>query len=217
MTLIKRAGGRIAWRFAWPPLAVLALAVALAQIPIPAWTVSPDDAPALARAFRTLTGTTIDPRHVCGRTVPGFADAIALGGFAYDRGCMLEGVIVAQRPLDLSRATVAALARAGWASAGPAERARLALAWTRGALLAWRTTLDEATADFALADAPDFAPPSATPLPDGGVRVELWVQEPGGMLPQADYSRLAVAFGADGSAAVPARIAGFDTGPRPRR
>ncbi len=202
-------------RFVWPPLAVLALAVAAAQIPIPAWTISPDDRPALARAYRAITGREADPRYVCGRAVRGFSDVVVIGGFAHDRGCAVIGVAVASRPFELAHGTPVGLARAGWATAPPPERARLALAWTSGVLLAFRTALDTAPEAFARPGAPAFANPAATPLPDGGVRVELWVQEPAGMLPQFAFTRVAFTFARDGSAGRAERLDAFQVPMRP--
>jgi hypothetical protein len=201
-------------RFVWAPLIVLLLGAALTQLPVPAWPISADDRPAIARAYRALTGRDADPRWVCGLDVPAFPDVIALGEFAYDRGCAVIGVVVANRPLDIARGTVAGLARAGWSAAAPAERSRLALAWTRGALLAWRNVLDQAPEVFARRStanvgAPAFEPPKATSLPDGGARVELWVQEPSGMLPQYVFSRIAFTFGPSGTSSAEQRLDGF--------
>jgi hypothetical protein len=202
-------------RFVWPPVAVVLVALALTQIPIPAWTISPDDGPALARAYRVLTGRTIEPRWVCGRAVPEFPDAIALGEFAYDRGCAVIGVVVDNRPLELAPGTLAGLARAGWSSASPADRGRLALAWTRGVLLAYRAVPDTAPEPFARTGAPAFAPPATTALPDGGVRIELWVQEPSGMLPQSVFTRVAFTFSAAGAASDEQRLADYTAPSRP--
>jgi len=189
---------------------VLLLAAALTQIPVPAWPISADDRPAIARAYRALTGRDIDPRWACGLDVPAFPDVIALGEFAHDRGCAVLGVVVANRPLDVARGTVAGLTRAGWSAAAPAERSRLALAWTRGVLLAWRTVPDAAPEPFTRRRAPAFTPPQATPLPDGGVRVALWVQEPSGMLPQYVFSRVAFTFGPGGASGAEERLDGFE-------
>jgi hypothetical protein len=204
-------------RFVWPPLVVVLAALALAQIPIPAWTISADDAASIARAYRTLTGRDVDPQWVCGRAAPDFPDVIALGEFAYDRGCAVIGVVVASRPLDLARGTAAGLARAGWASAPPAERARLALAWTRSVLLAYRPALDAAPEAFGRPDAPAFAPPSTEALPDGGVRVTLWVSEPSGMLPQSVFSRRAFIFSPTGAETDEQRLDDFTAGLRPNK
>jgi hypothetical protein len=185
-------------RFIWAPVVVLVLAAVLTQLPLAAFPIDPDDREALARAYRALTGHDIDPRYVCGRAVPGFSDVVALGEFAHDRGCAAEGVAVAGKPLDLARGTQAGLARAGWATAAPAERRRLALAWTRGVLLAFRTIADEAPEAFTRPGAPAFAAPTAVPLPDGGVRVELWVHR-ASMLPQSEFARLAFTFAPSGA------------------
>lgn len=194
---------------------MLLLGVVLTQIPVPAWPISADDRPALARAYRALTGRDIDPRFVCGRDVPEFRDVIPLGELVYDRGCSVIGVVVANRPLDLARGTASGLARAGWAAAAPQTRGRLALAWVRGVFLAYRPTLDQAPAPFARADAPAFTPPAAIPLPDGGVRVELWVQESSGMVQQSVYSRLSFTFAADGTSGEEQRIDAYQTPIRP--
>src|SRR5882724_8518405 len=84
-------------RFIWAPLIVLLLGAALTQIPVPAWPISADDRPALARAYLTLTGHEIEPGWVCGRAVPEFPDVIALGELVLDRGCDVIGVVVAGR------------------------------------------------------------------------------------------------------------------------
>src|SRR5262245_37647201 len=172
---VRGAGMALRGRFVWAPLGVLLLAAALTQLPSPAFPIDPNDRTALARAYEALTGRDIDPRYVCGRAAEGFPDVIALGEFAHDRGCASVGVAVANRPLDPTRGTQAGLARAGWATAAPADRARLALAWTRGVLLAFRTIADAPPEAFARPGAPPFAAPTATSLPDGGVRVEVWV------------------------------------------
>ena len=78
-------------------------------------------------------------------------------------------------------------------------------------LLAWRTVPDVAPEPFARRGAPAFAPPQATPLPDGGVRIALWVQEPSGMLPQSVFSHVAFTFGPSGATSDEERLGGFET------
>jgi hypothetical protein len=185
----------------------LVLGALLAQGPATVWPIGPEDHEALAAAVRVLTGRPIEPRYACGHAAPGFADVVVLGTFAHDLGCAILGVVVAGRPLDLARGTALGLSRQGWGGAAPAERGRLALAWTQRVLLAFNTPLEQAPEAFTRGGTPAFT--AAAPLPDGGVRVELWIQDPNGMLPQLAYSRIAYTFAANGAVGERERIEGF--------
>ena len=65
------------------------------------------------------------------------------------------------------------LAGAGWAAANAQQRARLALLWVENTVGA--PILREGHASFTAANR-TFAAPEAQPLPDGGLRVRVWVR-----------------------------------------
>jgi hypothetical protein len=99
------------------------------------------------------------------------------GDFADDRGCAYAeafvGCCIDKIGDDGDDAIM--LGDLGWATATPAERAKLAVDYL-GAVYAV-SGLTETTADFGAAGHPAFTPPASSALPDGGVRYTAWIQE----------------------------------------
>src|SRR5687767_8708078 len=76
-------------------------------------------------------GRKLDPKFVCIERLRESAKIIVIGGFAYDRGCRLQGAFVDSRYFEKDdlALTKNALAALGWETATPEQREKLALVW----------------------------------------------------------------------------------------
>ena len=145
----------------------------------------------LAAAYQKATGKPLPKEHGCIRRSETFPDLVRVGTFAYDRGCIGEGVLAGCR-IDPPGYAAAAMQHAGWVKAGPARRRALAVAWLReldDLRLEDATTLPDGKALGALT-----ARPVGTTLV-----IEGWVEDPAGMTPETNYRKIRVTFAADGS------------------
>jgi hypothetical protein len=156
----------------------------------------------LAAAYKAATGRDLPQAHPCARVSSTFAGLVAIGSFAYDRGCRYTDVIASCK-LNPKGYAAAAMAKAGWAKA--AMKTQLALAWLR--------EID----DRAVIEGIDGKVPGVTEVQtelgkDGSLRVEGWVREPSGMRRGASFTKIRVMFAADGTHGAIETIGSTSTG-----
>lgn len=131
-------------------------------------------------AREAISGKKLHDRSKrCIRRDPSLPGIVVVGGFAFDRGCRIEGVFVkstyvAADDKGLSRNALEAL---GWKAANQQQREALARAWVAEGLLAFMTVLSDKHEDFG---SRSFQPPLAVTKDDGQVVVTLWVRPPSG-------------------------------------
>ena len=149
-------------------------------------------------------------RDCIGRVTGIFAGAIVVGTFAHDRGCRAEGVHHAccyHTPVLASDEPM--LQHAGWTAASPQRRHELALTWTDAIANAFEGRfLASPTPHFGKAKK-QFAAPSATSDPAGGVIVRGWMREPPGMINEARYTWSEHRFDVSGAHVGWKRLDGF--------
>jgi hypothetical protein len=129
---------------------------------------------------------------------------LPVGRFVPDLGCVPQGVIYEcclRAPTE-----VAARKFAGWAAMSAEMRQAQALAWTREIIFPFETILDAPPRDF-MARNHAFSSPLATPLPNGGEAVTLWLQERAGPAKKTTYTAQQVRFSATGTMERIAQIA----------
>ena len=145
----------------------------------------------IAAAYKKATGNEVSKDHNCLRRSRTFKGLVWTGEFAYDRGCMGQGVLVgcALNPPGYDKA---AMSKAGWDKADLAGRNKLAVAWL--------TEIDNLSVVDRKPDkfTKPFAPAAATA--DGNkLVVEVWTVDPPGMAPTTYYHKNKIVFEADGS------------------
>lgn len=132
-----------------------------------------------------------------GSKLPGI---VAVGGFAFDRGCRLEGVFinsqyVASDDNSMSRSALEAL---GWKTMNQSQREKLAEAWVENGLLGFLTVISEKNEDFA---GRAFQSIQTVTRPDGDTAVTLWIRLPSGRVRGTTYQLRAYRFSKDGDLA----------------
>lgn len=178
-----------------PILFVLALTLlACKALSLPLWDLSTDDG--VLQAYNTITEQNLSSSDVCISRPTGLQEVIVIGVFAYDAGCLGDELFVGQTLGHVENLTGDGLSANGWNDR--TKRETLALLWTEEVILAWRTPVQSTNPDFDRVGVP-FTPPTVQTLADGRIQVELWVQEPGGMLPETNYTQLRVLFEVDGN------------------
>ncbi|MEZ5668449.1 MAG: hypothetical protein R3F55_13610 [Alphaproteobacteria bacterium] len=181
------------------PLACALIAGLAGAAPLHALDVGDADAVREAYLDHIDADADADPGDICVAADPQFPETAIVAGFAHDRGCMVETILVDDDWLAPTMASEPALELAGWDDADAARRAELAMAWTRFAVFAFRTAVSTANDDFARPDAPAFTAPTTEPDGADGVVVTLWVQEEAGMLPETEYNLWELTFDRDGA------------------
>jgi hypothetical protein len=147
---------------------------------------------AIDAAYKKATGHALSREHRCARRSETFPDLVWIGSFAHDRGCRREGIL-ARCKLDPPGYAAAAMKQAGWPSGDAAKRKALAIAWLRE--IDDERVLERAPDNFGTKQ---FTAPALTARDKASV-VEAWVQEPAGMQPESDYTKIRVEFAADGT------------------
>lgn len=74
--------------------------------------------------------------------------------------------------------------------------------------MAWQSPLSESNEHFGLDTPPTFEVPSCIADGENWV-VKIWVQQPSGMMPQADYYQLQISFDASGNIVAQNKINSF--------
>lgn len=150
-------------------------------------------------AREVFAGKPLDDRSKrCIRRDKSLPGIIAVGGFAFDYGCRLQGAFVNSKYLTaddkgFSRTALDAL---GWKAGNQSQRENAAQAWVAKGLLAFLTVLSVKDADFANHS---FQPPQTSTHADGNVAVILWVRLPSGRAPGARYELREYRFSSDGN------------------
>ena len=137
------------------------------------------------RAYNAATNSDVKcaPDKMCDLCIErsdAFQGIVIVGGFAYDRGCELEGIFVGKTfEKDVAKAIPSAFARAGWAKADDERRKKLALAWLPEVAARFderQVVTTPPAKDFAAAPkgTPAFAPPAAEMTASRGVVVKAW-------------------------------------------
>ncbi len=160
---------------------------------LPLWDLSTDDG--VLQAYNTITEQNLASTDVCIHRPANLKEVVVIGLFAHDAGCRGDEMFVGQTLGHFDNLTDDGLKANGWNGRTREELARL---WTEDVLLAWRTPMQTANDDFARAGV-TFTPPVVQTLADDRVQVELWVREPAGMLPEANYTQVRIVFEADGN------------------
>jgi hypothetical protein len=149
-------------------------------------------------AREAIAGKKIDERSKnCiqrDRSLPGI---VAVGSFAFDRGCRLEGVFVNSRYIGtdgkgMSQGVLEAL---GWKTANPQGREKLAEAWVENGLLGFLTVISKKNEHF---DEHAFQPPQATTNAGGETVVTLWIRLPSGRARGTTYQLREYRFSPNG-------------------
>jgi hypothetical protein len=172
---------------------LLLTALACNALSLPLWDLSTDSGVLLA--YNTITEQHLAPDDFCIHHPNGLKEVVVVGGFAHDLGCKGDELFVGQTLGHFDHLTDEGLALNGWNNG--TGREELALLWVEEVILAWRSPVPTENEDFTKVGIP-FSPPTAQTLNDDRVLVELWVREPAGMLPEANYTFLRVVFEADG-------------------
>jgi hypothetical protein len=160
---------------------------------------STDDGVNAAR--EAIAGKPLDARSKrCVRRNNSIPGIIAVGGFAYDRGCGLQGVFVNSNYLttDDKAFSRTALNALGWNRGDRSQRETAAQAWVVNGLLAFLTVIYVKDTDFANHS---FQPPQTSTRADGSIAVTLWVRLPSGRIPGTKYELREYRFSSEGDLA----------------
>lgn len=149
-------------------------------------------------AREALAGKKLDDRSKnCVHMDSDLPGVVAVGNFAYDRGCRFEGVFVKSHYFGKDDASLSrnALDVLGWKTANPKQREKLAHAWVENGLLGFLTVLSEKNADFA---DHSFHAPQAISKRNGETVVTLWIRLPSGRTRGRAYQLREYRFSTDG-------------------
>jgi hypothetical protein len=143
-------------------------------------------------------GSKIEARFVCIQRLKESAKIIVIGGFAYDRGCRLQGGFVNSRYFEKDDPAWSknALAMLGWEKAPKREREMLAKFWVEKGLLPFFTVLY--TKDKELNDHA-FHAPQVVSTETGEIKVTLWLRLPSGKRREQGYQHVEYRFSRDGN------------------
>lgn len=159
------------------------------------------------RIYENHSGEKInDPDGFCIESAHDFPGVYSLGWFAHDAGCMGSEVLFGGKIGSNNDISPAALAAYGWAEVE--NREKLALDWVQEVVLAWETGMSSGNEDFGGEENPEFSAPSSK-LAGKNVEVELWVRDPGGMLPVSVYGFVKVKFDDSGKIIESERVNSF--------
>ena len=162
-------------------------------------------------AREAMAGKKLDDRSKnCVRIEPDLPGVVAVGGFAYDRGCRFEGAFVKSRYFGKDDATLSksALDALGWMAASPKQREKLAQVWVEKGLLAFLTVLSSKNEDFANHS---FQAPLAISQPNGETVVTLWIRLPSGRSRGRNYQRREHRFSSSGDLLSSTTVESFNT------
>jgi hypothetical protein len=123
-------------------------------------------------------------------------DTILIGFFADDAGCLYDELFANGELGTIREMTAAGLMHNGWADENGREA--LALIWADEIIFVEAAMMQQENDEFNSEGKP-FSPPSATLNEDGSVLLAMWVEYPGGMLPETTYKLHEVNILADGA------------------
>ncbi len=147
--------------------------------------------------FETVTGKKVDRRsRTCirrDRELP----LVVVGTFAFDRGCMFDGVFVNARYFGKSDAALSegVLDTLGWKAANQEQREKLVQAWVVKGLLAFVKVLHQKNEDF---ENRSFQPPQVVSKEGGEISITLWLRMPSGRVRGRSYILREYRFSKDG-------------------
>jgi hypothetical protein len=177
--------------------------------PVDQACVEPKTAEEAVAAFARLEKREAEIPYLCAKLMPELGAAL-IGGTATEVGCAYTHVLHRCRAYKGNDAAPAVLGALGWAAKAPAERARLAMAWTRGVVFPRAEQdvfLESTTIQFARAMQP-FSPPTAEPTADGGARVTVWIEQRG--FRDHVIEQHEILFSRDGAVVAEKRVAKLD-------
>ncbi len=151
----------------------------------------------VAAALEALTGKKIDQRSLTcirrDRELP----LVVVGSFAFDRGCVFDGVFVNARYFGKSDAALSegVLDTLGWKAANQEQREKLVQAWVVKGLLAFVTVLHKQNEDF---QNRSFQPPQVVSKEGGEISITLWLRMPSGRVRGRSYILREYRFSKDG-------------------
>lgn len=161
----------------------------------------------IIRLYEKHSGLKINsPDGFCVQKPASFKSVYSIGFFAHDRGCMGNEILVASKIGERNKMTATALELNDWKDKN--KQQELALNWTKEVILAWESPLNESNEHFGLDTTPTFEAPSCIADGENWV-VTTWVQEPSGMMPQANYYQLQIRFDAAGNITTQNKINSF--------
>jgi hypothetical protein len=140
----------------------------------------------VAAALETLTGKKMDRRSLTcirrDRELP----LVVVGSFAFDRGCVFDGVFVNARYFGKSDAALSegVLDTLGWKTANQEQREKLVQAWVVKGLLAFVKVLHQKNEDF---ENRAFQPPQVVSKEGGEISITLWLRMPTGRVRGRSY------------------------------
>jgi hypothetical protein len=151
----------------------------------------------VAAALETLTGKKMDRRNLTcirrGRELP----LVVVGSFAFDRGCVFDGVFVNTRYFGKSDAALSegVLETLGWKTANQEQREKLVEAWVVKGLLAFVKVLRQPNEDF---QNRSFQAPQVVSKEGGEISMTLWLRMPSGRVRGRSYILREYRFSKDG-------------------
>jgi len=162
-------------------------------------------------AREAMTGKKLDDRSKnCVRIESDLPGVVAVGGFAYDRGCRFEGAFVKSRYFGNEDASLSksALDALGWMAASSKQREKFAQVWVEKGLLAFLTVLSAKNEDFANHS---FQAPQAVSQPNGEIVVRLWIRLPSGRSRGRNYQQREHRFSSSGNLLSTRTVESFST------
>jgi hypothetical protein len=128
-----------------------------------------------------------------------FPQVTLVATFASDRGYRLRHVFVKTQRYDPKTCSAAVLQSAGWTTASPEERSKLALAYVVQVEHAFGSHLLQSCPPALERQQEIYSPPQAQGTSKGHIEVRYWEQEPTGMRPVLGFSHCVEDFAHDGS------------------
>lgn len=151
----------------------------------------------VAAALEALNGKKIDRRSLScirrDRELP----LVVVGSFAFDRGCVFDGVFVNARYFGKNDAALSksVLDILGWKAANQEQREKLAQAWVVKGLLAFVKVLHQQNEDF---QNRSFQAPRVVSGENGEIAVTLWLRMPAGRMRGRSYLLREYRFSTEG-------------------
>lgn len=129
----------------------------------------------------------------CFVKIRGMKGIYAIGSFAHDRGCKGNEIAVGKKIGPMNELMPEALKLLGWEETEKQEQ--LALSWVKNVMLVWESPQNSKNDSFEKEGVTFLAPKVEQVGEDW--QVQIWVQEPAGMLPESNFYHLEVLIGQD--------------------
>lgn len=140
----------------------------------------------VAAALESLTGKKLDRRSLTCIRRERELPLVVMGSFAFDRGCVFDGVFVKARYFGKTDAALSegVLDTLGWKAASQQQREKLVQTWVVKGLLAFVKVLHQKNEDF---QNRSFQPPQVVSKEDGEISITLWLRMPSGRVRGRSY------------------------------